>query len=443
MKTNPNSNTPIEGFKDSSIRSIGFGLVAIAVLAIGFGGWATTARMSGAVVTSGNVVVSSDLRAVQHPDGGIVGDIHVRDGDRVLAGDVVLTLDDQLLSGSQALVDDRLVAIKAQLARLTAERDGLDDLVLSDELMSRKDEAKVQRALASQRAVMEARRLSQDGEVAALTEQITQIEQEIIGLEAQRDAAEEEIELIESELAGQQQLLEKGLTPETRVTALKRQRSGLVGNSGGLISRIAVARGRISETRINILQLEKTFREQVMNEISALEVELDGLKERRSAAELQLARVDLRAPTDGIVHEMMVHTVGGVVSPGETLMQIVPEGDGLVVTASVMPQDINNVAVGQSASVIIAAFDQHIVSRLDGNVEFVSADLKTDPISGMPYYEARVALDEDAFALLEERQLNLLPGMPAEVYIATGERTLFEYLIDPLSKQIRTTFREV
>ncbi|KIC41628.1 hypothetical protein RA27_09185 [Ruegeria sp. ANG-R] len=433
----------MEGFKDSSIRSIGFGLVAIAVLAIGFGGWATTARMSGAVVTSGNVVVSSDLRAVQHPDGGIVGDIHVRDGDRVLAGDVVLTLDDQLLSGSQALVDDRLVAIKAQLARLTAERDGLDDLVLSDELMSRKDEAKVQRALASQRAVMEARRLSQDGEVAALTEQITQIEQEIIGLEAQRDAAEEEIELIESELAGQQQLLEKGLTPETRVTALKRQRSGLVGNSGGLISRIAVARGRISETRINILQLEKTFREQVMNEISALEVELDGLKERRSAAELQLARVDLRAPTDGIVHEMMVHTVGGVVSPGETLMQIVPEGDGLVVTASVMPQDINNVAVGQSASVIIAAFDQHIVSRLDGNVEFVSADLKTDPISGMPYYEARVALDEDAFALLEERQLNLLPGMPAEVYIATGERTLFEYLIDPLSKQIRTTFREV
>ncbi|MDA7966702.1 HlyD family type I secretion periplasmic adaptor subunit [Ruegeria sp.] len=443
MNINPNSNIPTEGFKDRSSRSIGLGLAAIAALALGFGGWATTARMSGAVVTAGNVVVSSDLRTVQHPDGGIVGDIHVRNGDRVQAGDVVLRLDDQLLSGSQALVDDRLVAIEAQLARLTAERDGLDDLVLSDELMSRKDEAKVQRALASQRAVMDARRLSQDGEVAALTEQITQIEQEITGLEAQRDAAEEEIELIERELAGQQQLLEKGLTPETRVTALKRQRSGLVGNSGGLISRIAVARGRISETRINILQLEKTFREQVMNEISALEVELDGLKERRSAAELQLARVDLRAPADGIVHEMMVHTVGGVVSPGETLMQIVPEGDGLVVTASVMPQDINNVAVGQSASVVIAAFDQHIVSRLDGSVEFVSADLKTDPITGMPYYEARVALDEDAFALLEDRQLNLLPGMPAEVYITTGERTLFEYLIDPLSKQIRTTFREV
>ncbi len=443
MNINPNSNTQTAGFKDRSIRSIGFGLAAIAVLAIGFGGWATTARMSGAVVTSGNVVVSSDLRDVQHPDGGIVGDINVRNGDRVQAGDVVLSLDNQLLSANQTLVDDRLVAIEAQLARLAAERDGLDELALSDELVSRNDEEKVQRALATQIAMMEARRLSQDGQVAALNEQITQIEQEITGLEAQRDAADEEIELIESELAGQQQLLEKGLTPETRVTALKRQRSGLVGNSGGLISRIAVARGRISETQINILQLEKTFREKVMNEISALEVERDGLKERRSAAELQMARVDLRAPADGIVHELTVNTVGGVVAPGETLMQIVPEGEGLVVTASVMPQDINNVAVGQSANVVIAAFDQHVVSRLDGSVEYVSADLKTDPVTGMSYYEARVALNDEAFSLLEDRQLNLLPGMPAEVYIATGERTLFEYLIDPLSKQIRTTFREV
>ncbi len=443
MNTNDKSNAPTEGFTDRSVRSIGFGLIATAVLAIGVGGWAMNARMSGAVVTAGNVVVSSDLRAVQHPDGGIVGAIHVRNGDRVQAGDVVLTLDDQLLSGSQALVDDRLVALEAQLVRLTAERDGLDNLVLSEELASRKDEDKVDRALATQRAVMDARRLSQDGEVAALEEKIEQAQQEIAGLEAQREASEEEIQLIDSELEGLTQLYEKGLVPGTRVTTLQRQRSNLVGNSGGLTSRIAVARGRISETRIHILQLEKTFREQVMNEISALEVELDGLKERRSAAALQLARVDLRAPADGIVHELGVHTVGGVVSPGETLMQIVPEDDGLVVTASVMPQDINNVGVGQAASVIIGAFDQHIAPRLDGSVAFVSADLKTDQMTGLPYYEARVALDEEAIAILADRQLNLLPGMPAEVYIETGERTLFEYLLDPLSKQIRTTFREV
>ncbi len=443
MNTDTKPNTRTEAFVDRSWKSIGFGLAAIAALAIGFGGWAGTARMSGAVVTAGNVVVSSDLRAVQHPDGGIVGEIHVGNGDRVAAGDVVLTLDDKLLSGSQVLVDDRLIAVEAQLLRLISERDGLDDLELSDELAARTNDPKVQRALATQRAVMQARRLSQEGEVAAFVERITQTEQEISGLEAQYAASIEEIELIDSELEGLTQLFEKGLTPATRITTLKRQRSGLLGNSGGLTSRIAVARGRISETRINILQLEKTFREQVMNEISALEVELDGLKERRAAAELQLTRVEIRAPADGIIHELGVHTVGGVVSPGETLMQIVPENDELVVTASVMPQDINNVSVGQAATVVIAAFDQHIAPRLEASVQFVSADLKTDPMTGMPFYEARVALDDNAVETLADRQLSLLPGMPAEVYIETGERTLLQYLVDPLSKQIRTTFREV
>jgi len=443
MNRNAKPNTPTGAFVDRSWKSIGFGLAAIAVLAIGFGGWAATARMSGAVVTGGNLVVSSDLRAVQHPDGGIVGEIHVSNGDRVAAGDVVLTLDDKLLAGSQVLVDDRLIAVEAQLSRLISERDDLDEIELSEELAARKDDPKVQRALATQRAVMEARRLSQQGEVAALEEKITQTEQEISGLEAQYEASVEEIDLIDSELVGLTQLFEKGLTPANRITTLKRQRSSLLGNSGGLTSRIAVARGRISETRINILQLEKTFREQVMNEISALEVELDGLKERRAVAELQLARVEIRAAADGIIHELGVHTVGGVVSPGETLMQIVPENDGLVVTASVMPQDINNVSVGQAATVVISAFEQHIAPRLDGSVQFISADLKTDPVTGLPFYEARVKLEESAVETLADRQLSLLPGMPAEVYIETGERTLFQYLVDTLSKQIRTTFREV
>jgi len=443
MKTNSKSKTQSEGFIDNSWKSISFGLAAVAVLSIGFGGWAMTARMSGAVVTSGNVVVSSDLRTVQHPDGGIVGDVHVGNGDRVAAGDVVMTLDDKLLSGSHALVDDRLVAVEAQLVRLTAERDRLGAFSLTEELISREDETKVQRALATQRALMDARRLTQEGEVSALEEKITQIEQEISGLKAQYDAKLEEIDLIDSELDGLTQLFDKGLTPANRVTTLKRQRSGLLGSSGGLMSQIAVARGRISETRVNILQLEKSFREKVMNEISTLEVELDGLKERRAAAELQLARVEIKAPTDGFVHEIGVQTIGGVVSPGEVIMQIVPEGDVLVVTANVMPQDINNVSVGQEATVVIGAFDHHIAPRLDGSVQFVSADLKTDPTTGVPFYEARVALDNGAVETLANRELRLLPGMPAEVYIETGERTLFQYLLEPLSKQIRATFREV
>ncbi|CAJ1388177.1 unnamed protein product [Effrenium voratum] len=443
MTTSENTKSCTGAFVDRSGRAICLGVLATAILTLGFGGWAATAKLSGAVVSSGNVVVASDLKAVQHPDGGIVEDIRVRNGDRVNAGDIVLSLDDKLLKANLALVDDRLIALEAQAARLEAERDGLKDLIPSIELDARIAEVKVKRALASQRAVMEARRISRDGGIAALEEQLAQTEEEISGLEAQRAAKDEEIALIDHELEGLQILLEKGLTPETRITALKRERSGLTGSSGAHTSQIAVARGRISETRINLLQLEKSFQEQVMNEIADLTIEIDQLKERRASARLQLARVDVRAPTDGIVHELAVHTVGGVVSPGETVMRIVPEADGLVINATIAPQDINNVTVGQQTGLVIAAFDLKTVPRLSGQIEYVSADLKTDPMTGVSYYEARVELDEDATDLLAERELHLLPGMPAEVYIETGERTMFEYLLDPLSKQVRTTFREM
>lgn len=443
MKNSQRANPANGSFVDRSGRAICFGLVATAILTLGFGGWAATAKLSGAVVTPGQVVVASDLKAVQHPDGGVVGDIRVRNGDRVKAGDVVLSLDDKLLRANLALVDDRLIALEAQLARLEAERDGFDDLIPPTELEDRMEEAKVNRALASQRAVMKARSHSRDGETAAQKEKIAQTEEEISGLEAQRAAKDEEIVLIDHELEGLEILLKKGLTPETRITALKRERSGLIGSSGALTSQIAVARGRISETQINLLQLEKSFQEQVMNEIADLSIEVDQLRERRASARLQLARVEVRAPADGIVHELAVHTVGGVVSPGETVMRIVPQADGLVVTASIAPQDINNVTVGQKADLVIAAFDTKTVPRLSGQVEYVSADLKTDPMTGVSYFEARVDLDKSAKDLLARRELQLLPGMPAEVYIETGERTMFEYLLDPLSKQVRSTFREV
>ena len=436
------TETATDGFVDRSRRVIILGIVACVVLVAGFGGWASSARLSGAVVTSGSVIVASELKAVQHPDGGIVGDIRVANGDRVAAGDVVITLDDKLLKANRALVDDQLVALDAKLARLVAEREGAADLVPSEELAARKAEPKVTQALASQRAVMEARSITLDGEVAALHEQVAQIKEEIAGLEAQRVAKDDEVALIDAELAGLETLFAKGLVPETRITALKRERTGLLGASGSFTSQIAVAHGRISELNLRILQTEKTFREQVMHEVSALKPEIGQLRERRAAVDLQLSRVEIRAPAGGVVHELAVHTVGGVVAPGATLMRIVPEADSLVVTAAIAPKDINNVSVGQDAGLIIGAFDQKLVSRLQGTVSFVSADLRTDPATGMSHYEARVALDGSAADLLAERDLALLPGMPAEVYIATGDRTMAEYLLDPLTKQLRNTFRE-
>jgi HlyD family secretion protein len=441
-----NAQTEIDSapgkFEDRSGRAAFLGLLACALLVFGFGGWALTARLSGAVVTQGKVVVSSDLKAVQHPDGGIVADIRVRNGDRVQAGEIVLSLDDKLLKANRALVDDQLVALEARQVRLKAEREGIDDLAFSAELAARGDENKVDEAVTSQRAVMQTRRVSLAGQVAAYEEQITQFKEEIAGLETQRSAAEEQVELIDHELQGLGTLFEQGWTPETRITALKRERSNLTGTIGSLTSRIAVVRGKISETQLAILQLEKNFQEQVTNEISDVTAQLSQLKERRDTSDLMLARVDVRAPADGFIHELAVHTVGGVVQPGETLMRIVPDADSLVVSTAVMPQDINNVTYGNQATLVISAFDQKSVPRLEGTVTFLSADLKTDPATGMGFYEVRVDLDDSATKVLSDRNLTLLPGMPSEVYIQTADRTMAEYLLDPLTKQLRKTFRE-
>nr|WP_269585336.1 HlyD family type I secretion periplasmic adaptor subunit [Roseibium sp. Sym1] len=442
MTGNANKNISETAFVDRSRKAAIFGLSTCALLVFGFGGWAVSAKLSGAVVTQGKVVVATDLKAVQHPDGGIVADIRVQNGDRVQAGDVVLTLDDKLLKANRVLVDDQLVALEARLARLHAERQGLDNLAPSRELDSRPGETKVADATASQQAVMETRRTSLEGQVAAYEEQITQYQQEISGLETQRASANEQIDFIEHELKGLEVLFEKGLTPETRITALKRERSGLNGSVGSLTSQIAVTRGKISETRLAILQLEKSFQEQVTNEISAIVPEIAQLKERRATSDLMLSRVDVRAPADGFVHELAIHTVGGVIQPGETLMRIVPEADKLVVSAAVMPQDINKVAKGNPASLVIGAFDQKVVPRLEGTVSFLSADLKMDQATGMSFYEVRVDLDDSAADLLSGRDLTLQPGMPSEVFIQTGERTMAEYLLDPLTKQLRKTFRE-
>ncbi|XWN33340.1 MAG: HlyD family type I secretion periplasmic adaptor subunit [Devosia sp.] len=442
MKDVSNTTPVANGFVDRSRHAIAIGLVASVLLVGGFGSWAASAKLSGAVVTHGKVVVASDLKMVQHPDGGIVGAIHVKNGDRVAAGDVVLTLDDALLKANRTLVDDQLVALDAKLARLTAERDGRTDLELSEELAARRGEDKIDHALAAQRAVMDARKMTFAGEASALREQIAQRQQEIDGLTSQRKAKDEEVALIEDELVGLDTLYNKGLVPKTRITALKRERTALLGASGSLSSQIAVARGRISEIQLQILQLEKTTTREVMSEISSLLPQMAQLKERRAAADLQLARVDVRAPVDGIVHELSAHTVGGVVAAGQTLMQLVPDADTLVVSANVAPEDINNVTLGQASALVISAFDQKVLPRLDSTVTFVSPDLKTDPATGISSYEVRVTLDDNAAVELADRNLALLPGMPAEVYMATGERTMANYLLDPLAKQIRNTFRE-
>lgn len=418
------------------------GLVASMVLIGGFGGWATSAKLSGAVVTPGQVVVSSNVKLVQHPDGGIVGDILVEPGDTVRAGEILISLDDALLRKNFTLLDDQLTALKVRMARLTAERDDIAELDVPEALKPRADAPAVKTAIEAERNLMVAHRATREGELAALDEQISQLNEDVAGLQAQADAKSEEIGLIDYELVGLESLFKKGHVPETRITALKRDRARLRGERGALVSTIAATRARMSEIELRKVMTEKAEKERVVDEISAIGPRVAELSERRATVELTLSRVDVRAPTDGVVHDLSVHTIGGVVQPGETLMQVVPAGDALVIEARISPNDIDKVFVGQKASLVIPAFAQKGVPQLNGNLAFVSADLMTDPVTGLPYYDATIRIADTDLELLGRNELALLPGMPAEVYITTAERTLAQYLIEPLQKQLRSTFRE-
>ena len=437
---NPTKKTPADRFVGRTKGAIVTGLVSCLLLVGGAGTWATTAKLSSAVVTSGQVVVSSDAKLVQHPDGGIVGAIQVKNGDRVAAGDVVMTLDDSLLKRNQALLDSQLLSLEAQRARLKAERDGQTEIVPSGHLVEHQGEPVVLHAIELETKVMTANAEARDSKIKTYQHQIEQFRDQIQGLESQRKTNKASLEMVIEELNDLLPLYEKGYVIKPRITALKRDRSDLEGTLGQIRSQIAVAKGQIAETEQAIEQVEKDFHRETITGIEQITPEIARLTEQLETANLQLSRVAIRAPSDGIVNQLAVHTVGGVIQPGETLMKIVPTSDALVVQAKVLPKDINNVAIGQEAKLAISAFDQNTTPAIHGKVTYISADLTSDARQEMSYYDVRIALDEP---MENGSALAYLPGMQAEVFISAGERTLAEYLLEPMQKRLSHTFREI
>lgn len=422
-------------------RYVAVGVVTCVLLVGGMGGWASTAKLASAVIASGQVVVASNVKSIQHAEGGIIGEIYVKDGDHVEAGDVLVRLDETLVAANRALIDGEIIANEARLARLIAERDNADKLELPPELEHRADDPRVKDAIESERRMFEARRDTLAGQVDRLTERRNQLEQQIEGLNAQREAKAGEIELIDEELEVLGGLYDRGRTTRDKIVNLKRNRMRLEGERGQLVSQIAIAKGRIAETELEILQLSKDLREKTFTEITSLRPETSNLKERRIAADFQLSRMNIKAPVTGTVFELSVHTVDGVIQPGETIMQIVPDADVLVVEAKLAPTDVDQVQVGQEASVALQAFDAKSTPQLKGTVSFISAEASEDQRTGLPYYSVRVSLSEDELERLPD-SLELLPGMPADVFIATGAQTVVAYLMRPLTDQIRRAWRE-
>jgi HlyD family secretion protein len=438
--------TDAERSPHRAIRKLNLIGLAITVLLVGgVGGWATTAQLAGAVIAPGTLVVESNVKKVQHPTGGIVGEILVKEGGEVEAGQVVLRLDDTVTKATLGVVRSQLDELTAREARLLAERDDAGAIVFPAYLMSARDDASAATAVAGEKKLFESRITARTGQRAQLRERVAQLNEEIGGLSAQLAAKESELALIGKELAGVAELYQKNLVSISRYTQLQRDQTRLQGERGHFIAEIARARGKISETELQIIQLDQDFRTEVLKDLRDAQGKIAELKERVTAADDQLKRVDLRAPQAGTVHQLAVHTVGGVIGNGEILMQIVPRADELVVEAKIAPADIDQVAVGAKAIVRIMAGNTRTTPEIIGRVTRVSADLtheqqQNSAVPPQAYYTVRIALPAEEVARLKD--LRLVPGMPAEAFIQTHERTPLEYLLKPLHEQIARTFRE-
>jgi len=402
-------------------------------------GWALVTAIAGAVVAPGVLVVDTNVKKVQHPLGGIIKELLVQEGDFVKAGQVIARLDDTEARSNLLIHVARNDELLARQARLEAELSGADQIVFPPQLTKRSTDPGVKLLLPGQQHLFEIRREAREGQKAQLRERITQLKQEVVGLEAQATAKQTEIELIRKELDGIASLWQKNLVQYNRLVALKRDLAEAEGDSGQLASSIAESKNKIAETELQILQVDQDLRSEVSKELTTLRADLAVCTEQKIAAEDIFSRIEIRAPRDGIVHNLSVHTVGGVVEAGEELMEIVPTNDTIEVLAKIPPEAIDQVHVGQTAFLRIAAFDQRTTPEIDGTVTIISADLVQDTKTNERYYSARIAIPPQR---LQELGLTLLPGMPVEACIRTDGRTVISYLVKPLSDQIKKAFRE-
>jgi HlyD family secretion protein len=422
-------------------RHLLVGTVVVLFLIAGLGRWAWTTELAGAVIAPGVVVVDSDVKKVQHPTGGVVGAINVRDDDYVSAGEVVVRLDETQTKANVAVFSKSLDELRARKARLEAEKDSAESIRFPDALLARETgDPEVAHILQGERKLFSLRLEARKGQKSQLRERVTQLEEEIKGLTEQIQAKTQEISLIEKELEGVLELWQKKLVPFTRVTALQRDAARLDGERGELIASKASAGGKIAEVKLQIIQVDDDARSKVAEELSDVRAKIAELSERKIAAEDQLQRVDIRAPQTGRVHELTVHTLGQVIGPGETIMLIVPDNDALGIEAKVSPKDVDQLRAEQPVVLRFSAFNQRTTPEINGHVSWIAPDITEDEKSGASFYTVRVAVPDAEFARL--KGLEIVPGMPVEAFFQTGSRTALSYFLKPLSDQVMRTFRE-
>lgn len=424
----------------SAGKHLTIGGAALLVLVGGFGTWSVMAQITGAVITSGQIEVDRNRQVVQHPDGGVVEEILVSEGDTVAAGDLLLRLDASVLQSELAIVEGQLFEILARRARLEAERDGAPDLTFSPVLWEAVN-ADVERLMDGQIRLFEARLETSQSAVEQLTQQRAQIASQLGGIAAQQSALTTQRDLIAQELADQQSLLDRGLAQASRVLALRREEANLLGAVGELTAQAAQAAERMTEIEIQILGVSSSRREDAITRLRDLEFNELELSERRRTLTRQLDRLDMRAPVSGIIYGMQVFAPQSVIRAADPVLFLIPQDRPLVIATQVQVVDIDQIYLGQDVTLRFSAFDQRRTPELNGKVTLLSADAFQNETSGQSYYRAEVQLNAGEIDRLPA-DMTLIPGMPVEAFVRTADRSPMDYLIKPLADYFTKAFRE-
>jgi membrane fusion protein len=427
-----------------SKRSLNRHVAVVGVLSIalvcGIGGWAATTELSSAVIGEGVIVVDGDVKKVQHLTGGIVSELLVAENDHVTAGQVLIRLDGTTTRANLSIVESTLAQLYARRARLKAERIGAESFEVEENISDLTSSTSAEKLLDGEQKLFDSRRTALIGMKSQLASRKDQLGEQVKGLVVQINATNDALGLIEQELEGIDTLYKKGLVTLQRLNTLKRARADLQGNSGQEIAAKAEAEGKAIEIDRQSIQLDEDRRSEIAKDLTDVEAQIAEYEERRGTALDQLHRLDITAPLTGRVHELSVHTVNGVIDPGQTLMLVVPENNELMVEAKVATRDIDQVHVGQSVDVRFSAFDQRTTPDVSGEITSIAPDIVKDERTGISYYPLRVKPKAESIARM--KTIKLYPGMPAEVFIKIGDRTVISYLTKPLTDQMQHVFRQ-
>lgn len=424
----------------STIKPLIIGLIVIGVFIAGFGFWAVRAPIAGAAIAPGVVIASGQNQSIDHLEGGIISEIATRNGALVKQGDPLVYLDTTQAASNRNRVEKSLVSLSANLARMAAEMKGDETIEFSDELLDRANKSEQIQPLELQKAEFDSRLIQHKSELSVLDEQVSAIEQEMSGIELQIQAENTKLEVLEDEIKSKKTLLERGLTPKNQYNALLREQADTVGAIGALKARIGQRKKSISEVRVRQETIRATRRSEASSQINELRTQIDDLDEQLTSRADILQRMVIRAPVDGVIVKIEKNTIGSIIRPGETVLELLPTSSDLIISARVSPIDIDIITIGQEASIRFSALNARTTPEVPATVEYISADRLVDQATQEIYFDARLKLVDDLPEDFDPDKI--YAGMPVDAFIKTGDRTFVEYLVKPITDSFRGAFTE-